>query len=422
MKATSAFKSGLSGAILLMSGALLSGPVSAADAKMVDGCQVITLGAAISLTGKYATNGIHAKNGYEYAISKIKENGGVQINGKCHNFEVIYYDDESKGDRGATLAERLINQDKIQYMLGPYSSGLTKAIAPVTEKYQIPMVEAEGASRSLFNKGYKYLFAVLSTSEQYLASAVALAAEKAEEAGKDASSVKIAVAVENDPFSLDIRAGVLEDAAKFGMSAVIDEKLPRDLSDMTAILTKVKLLKPDVLIVSGHSKGAATAVRQIGEMKIDVPMIAITHCEAADVTGKFGATANDILCSTQWSETLSYEDPIFGTAAEYEEQFKAAYSEYAEKKVPYQTAQASAAVYVFKDSFERAGSLDKEAVRDAIAATDMKTFYGPIKFSEAGNNIAKPMVLRQIQDGEYNVVAPSAFASHKVNWPREAQN
>lgn len=384
-------------------------------------CEELKIGSAISLTGKYATNGIHAKNGYEFAIKKIDENGGVKIGDKCYNFKVTYYDDESKGDRGATLAERLISQDKMQYMLGPYSSGLTKAIAPVTEKYKIPMVEAEGASRSLFNKGYKYLFAVLSTSEQYLASAVALAAEMAEKEGKKTSSVKVAVAVENDPFSLDIRAGVLDDAKKYGMQVVIDEKLPRDLSDMSAILTKVKLVKPDVLIVSGHSKGAATAVRQIGEKKINVPMVAITHCEAADVTGNFGADANDILCSTQWAETLTYEDPIFGTASNYEKEFKAAYSEYANKKVPYQTAQASAAVYVFKDAFERAGSLDKDKVRDALAATDLKTFYGGIKFSEAGNNIAKPMVLRQIQDGKYNVVAPSAFASHPLNWPRKAK-
>jgi branched-chain amino acid transport system substrate-binding protein len=381
-------------------------------------CDEIHLGSAISLTGKYATNGIHAKNGYEFAIQKIAENGGVKVGDKCYNFRVTYYDDESKGDRGATLAERLISQDQVQYMLGPYSSGLTKAIAPVTEKYQIPMVEAEGASRSLFNKGYKYLFAVLSTSEQYLASAVTLAAEMAEKSGKSPSSVKVAVAVENDPFSLDIRAGVLDDAKRYGMNVVIDEQLPRDLSDMSAILTKVKLLKPDLLIVSGHSKGAATAVRQIDEQNITVPMIALTHCEAADVTGKFGDAANDILCSTQWAETLSYEDPIFGTAANYEQEFKAAFPEYKDKSVPYQTAQASAAVYVFKDAFERSGSLDKEKLRDALAATDMMTFYGGIKFSDAGNNIAKPMVLRQIQDGKYNVVAPSKFASHKLNWPR----
>ena len=281
------------------------------------------------------------------------------------------------------------------------------------------MVEAEGASRSLFNKGYKYLFAVLSTSEQYLASAITLAAEMAEKSGKDSSSVKVAVAVENDPFSLDVRAGVLDDAKRYNMNVVIDEQLPRDLSDMSAILTKVKLLKPDLLIVSGHSKGAATAVRQIDEQNIQVPMIAITHCEAADVVGKFGDAANDILCSTQWAETLSYEDPIFGTAANYEKEFKAAFPEYKDKSVPYQTAQASAAVYVFKDAFERAGSLDKDKLRDALSATDMMTFYGGIKFSDAGNNIAKPMVLRQIQNGQYNVVAPSKFASHKLNWPRK---
>jgi len=396
---------------LAASAMLLPGTVLAA-------CETITLGSAISLTGKYATNGMHAKNGYEFAIQKIKDAGGVKFGGKCYNFNVIYYDDESKGDRAATLAERLINQDKVQYMLGPYSSGMTKAIAPVTEKYQIPMIEAEGASRSLFNKGYKYLFAVLSTSEQYLASAITLAAEKAKESGKEPSSVKVAIAVENDPFSLDIRAGVLEDAARYGMETVVDEKLPRDLSDMSAILTKVKLLKPDVLIVSGHSKGAATAVRQIDEKNVKAPMVAVTHCEAADVTGKFGAAANDILCSTQWAETLTYEDPLFGTAANFNTEVKAAFPDYANKKVPYQLAQASAAVYVFKDAFERAGSLDKEVLRDAISATDLQTFYGGIKFSEAGNNIAKPMVLRQIQDGKYNVVAPSAFASHPLNWPR----
>lgn len=382
-------------------------------------CGTITVGSAISLTGKYSTAGGHAKAGYDFAVKKIMDNGGVKVAGKCYNFKIIYYDDESKGDRGATLAERLINQDKVQYMLGPYSSGLTKAIAPITEKYKIPMVEAEGASRSLFNKGYKYIFAVLSTSEQYLASAVSLAADVAKKQGKPASSVKVAVAVENDPFSLDIRAGVKGDAKKFGMKVVIDEKLPRDLSDMAPILNKVKLLKPDLLVVSGHSKGAATAVRQVAEMKVKVPMFAITHCESANVTGKFGKAAEGVLCATQWAETLSYKDPLFGTAAAFNKEFKAKVPAYAHKKVPYQAAQAVAAVYVLKDAFERAGSLDKEKLRQALTKTKLKTFYGNIQFSKAGNNIGKPMVLRQIQNGKYKVVAPAAFASSKLVWPRK---
>jgi branched-chain amino acid transport system substrate-binding protein len=392
--------------------AILALPLSAAAEDF------ITLGSAISLTGKYSTNGLHAQKGYDFAVDKINDAGGVKVGDKTYKLRVVYYDDESTPARGAQLAERLIAQDGVQYMLGPYSSGLTKAIAPVTEKYQIPMVEAEGASRSLFNKGYRYLFAVLSTSEQYLASAIGLAAGVAEKQGKNPSDVRIAMAFENDPFSLDVRAGVVDDAAKYDMQVVIDDKLPRDLSDMSATLTKVKALNPDLLLVSGHSKGAATAARQIGEMGIGVPMIAITHCEAADVTGKFPDAANGLLCPTQWAETLSYKDDFFGTAAEYDAEFKAAYPEYADKSVPYQTAQATAAVWVFKDAFERAGTLDKEAVRDAIAATDLMTFYGGIKFSENGNNVAKPMVLRQIQDGEYNVVAPPEFASHKLQWPR----
>jgi len=394
--------------------AVIAAPASA----KVEG-DTIVLGSALSETGKYSTNGIHAKNGYNIAIDLINKTGGVKVGGKSYKLRVIYYDDESTPARGAQLAERLIRQDGVKYMLGPYSSGLTKAIAPVTEKYRIPMVEAEGASRSLFTKGYKYLFAVLSTSEQYLASAIQLAAEIADKAGKKRKDVKIAMAFENDPFSLDVRAGVMDDIKRLGMTVVIDDRLPRDLSDMTATLTKVRALKPDLLVVSGHSKGAATAGRQIKGLKIATPMVAMTHCESSKLVSKFGAAVDGFLCTTQWAETLSYTGKYFGSAADFDKKFKATFSGY--KTVPYQSAQAAAAVLVWKEAFERANSFDKEKVREAIASTEMMTFYGGIKFSKAGNNIAKPMVLRQIQDGKYVVVAPSKWASHKVQHPRPVQ-
>ncbi|MDE0702497.1 MAG: amino acid ABC transporter substrate-binding protein [Rhodospirillaceae bacterium] len=407
-----------SGPATVVAAAAIAAVIAAPASAKVEG-DTIVLGSALSETGKYSTNGIHAKNGYDIAIDLINKTGGVKVGGKSYKMRVIYYDDESTPARGAQLAERLIRQDGVQYMLGPYSSGLTKAIAPVTEKYRIPMVEAEGASRSLFTKGYKYLFAVLSTSEQYLASAIQLAAEIADKAGKKRKDVKIAMAFENDPFSLDVRAGVLDDIKRLGMTVVIDDRLPRDLSDMTATLTKVRALKPDLLVVSGHSKGAATAARQIKELKIATPMIAMTHCESAKVVSKFGASVNGFLCPTQWAETLSYKGKYFGSAADFDKKFKATFSGY--KTVPYQSAQAAAAVLVWKEAFERANSFDKEKVREAIASTEMTTFYGRIKFSKAGNNIAKPMVLRQIQDGKYVVVAPSKWASHKVQHPRKVQ-
>ncbi len=391
----------------------LAAPASA----KVEG-DTITLGSAISFTGKYSTNGIHAKNGYDLAVKQINAAGGVKVGGKTYKLKVVYYDDESTPARTGQLLERLINQDGVKFMLGPYSSSTTKAAAPVIEKYKIPMVEAEGASRSLFSKGYKYLFAVLSTSEQYLASTISLAAEIAKKNGKKVSDIKVAMAFENDPFSLDVRAGVVADIKKLGMKIVVDDKLPRDLNDMSATLTKVKALKPDLLVVSGHSKGAVTAARQIGEMKINVPMVAMTHCESGKIVTKFGSAVDDFLCPTQWAETLSYKDGLFGSAADYDKLFKSTYANY--KNVPYQSAQASAAVMVWKAAFEKAQSFDTEKVRDALAGIEMSTFYGKIKFAKEGNNIAKPMVLRQIQNGTFNVVAPSAWASHKVNHPRKA--
>jgi branched-chain amino acid transport system substrate-binding protein len=359
----------------------------------------IILGSSISLTGKYATNGLHTQRGYDFAVKTINESGGVTVGGKSYKLAVKYYDDESTPARGAQLAERLIQQDGVEYMLGPYSSGMTKAIAPVSEKFGVPMIEAEGASRSLFTQGYKYLFAVLSTSEQYLATAIDMAAAKSD----DPSKVRVAMAFEGDPFSMDVRAGVVDKIEEYGMQIVIDDQLPADLSDMSTTLTKVKALRPDILVISGHSKGAATAARQIDEMKVNVNMIALTHCEAAKVQEKFPKASDGFLCPTQWVESLSKSDPMFGSAAEWNAGFKAEYPSYT--SVPYQSAQASAAVYVWKEAFEAANSFDKDAVRDAIAAVEMETFYGDIKFSENGNNIAKPMFMRQIDaGGKYNLV------------------
>lgn len=374
----------------------------------------IILGAVVSLTGKYTTAGNHTKRGYDMGVKHINARGGVKVGKKNYKLKVIYYDDESTPARGARLAERLILQDGVKFMLGPYSSGLTEAIAPITEKYKVPMIEGNGASLNLFTKGYKYLFAVLSTSDYYLRETINLAAHHARSKGRKPSTLKVAIAVENDPFSEDIRAGVIEDAKKLGMKIVIDDKLPRAMNDMTETLKKVKKLKPDLLVVSGHSKGAALAVRQVNEQRIAVPMLAITHCESAKIHKIFGKKANGILCAAQWAPSLSYSGSYFGSAGDYSKTFQKEYGYIP----PYQAAESSAAVLVWADAFKRAGSFNPEKIRDAIAKSDFMTFYGPVKFDPTGKNIAKSMVLRQIQNGKYIAVAPTKFAAGKFQHPR----
>ena len=388
---------------------LLLMPIGAAPA----GETVIVIGAAVSLSGKYALNGKHTKNGYDLAAGRINAQGGIAIRGTPHTIVIKYYDDQSTPARGTELAERLIRQDGVKYLLGPFSSGLTKAILPVVEKYGTPMIEANGAARELFNKGYRNIFAVLSTSDQYMAPAIELAAEHAEALGKKPADIKFAIAMENDPFAQDVRAGVLDDIERLGMRVVIDDRLPPDLNDMSVTLTKVKALRPDVLIVSGHEKGAMTAVAQLKSLNVHVPVLALTHCDSAQLAEK-SADAEFAFCAMQWDDTLDYKGELFTSPQHFAVEFKSAYG----YEAPYQAAQSAAAVEVFADAFKRAQSLDPKAIRDAIAATELETFYGKIKFDETGRNIAKSMILSQVRDGDYVIVWPPEHAKAKPVMPR----
>ena len=390
--------------VILSSIALLISAASTAFAK-VEGDTII-LGAAVSLTGKYAGSGLHTQKGYDLGVKIVNDKGGVKVGGKTYKLAVKYYDDESDAAKAAALGQRLIEQDGIQYLLGPYGSGITIAMAPVSEKFGVPMVEANGAARSLFTKGYKYLFAVLNSADQYLNSAVDLMATKKKNA-------TVALAFEQDAFSLDVKLGVMERIKAHGMKVVIDDALPKELNDMTSTLQKVKALKPDLLIVSGHDKGAMTGIKQITDLKVDVPMIAMTHCDSAAINKNLGGGGDYTLCAAQWHKSLSYKDKFFGSGMDYAKTFEGIYK----YDPPYQAAESSAALLVYKEAFERANSFDKDKVRDALAKTDMMTFYGPVKFSETGQNLAKPMVLFQVIKGENKVVAPEKWAEAKLIYP-----
>ena len=219
-------------------------------------------------------------------------------------------------------------------------------------------------------------------------------------------------------FLQDVRLGILDAAKETGSKIIIDDKLPKELNDMAATLAKVKATKPDVLVVSGHTKGALTAIRQIAEMKVDVPMLAMTHCDAAKLSKQHGANSQYALCASQWHKTLTYKDDFFTDGMTYDADFTKEFG-YAP---PYQAAESSAALLVFKDAFERAGSFDQKKVRDALAATNMQTFYGNIKFAEGGQNVDKPMVLFQVMCDdagkcENKVVAPLKWASAELIHP-----
>jgi branched-chain amino acid transport system substrate-binding protein len=373
----------------------------------------IALGAAVSQTGKHALNGDIAKKGYDLAVKTINEKGGVGVGDKRYKLEITYYDDESMPARGMELAERLIVKDGVDFLLGPYSSSQIKAMLPIVEKHGVPMVEANGVARELFGKGYRHIFAV-SAAGDYLDPAFDLAAANAGKLGKEASSMTLALAVDEDPYSRDVRAGVLGDAGEHGMRVVIDDELPPELNDMSVTLAKVKALKPDILVVSGHERGAITAVTQIEAMRIEVPILILTHCDSARLAETLPAASEGVFCMSQWHASLDGTDEWFGSAAEFARLYRETYGEEASS----QAAQSAAAVLVFADAFARAQSLEPKRVRDALAATERDTFFGRVDFDDTGRNMAKLTLVTQLRDGKYVVVGPKFFAKGEPVIPR----
>ncbi len=380
----------------------------ASQAKVVG--DTIYLGAVLSFSGKYRVGGTNTYNGYEFAIERINANGGISVWGKTYELKIQYVDDRSDPVEARRQAERLIVEDGIKFMLGPYSSEMTKAVASMTEYYKIPMVEAEGAARDLFNRDYRYIFGLLSTCEHYMEMVIDLAVRKERATGRRPSDLTLAIAVQNERFSLCVRAAVVYRAKKDGIEIVLDERLPNRITDMKNVLTEVASKAPDIFIVSGHSIGAEITVRHKGEVGLHVPYIGITHCEAGEIVTKSPQAAEGIYCPAQWGPELPYKDDLFGTALDFSNEMKAKHPNRYSVEVPYQAASAAAAVLVWKDAFERANDPDfePEELRDALANTDLKTFYGRLKFEPTGqiDSEFKPMILRQIRGGQFVIVNP----------------
>ena len=166
----------------------------------------IVLGAVLSFSGQYQTNGHNTLNGYDLAVDRINAEGGVTVDGEKYKLRIIYYDDESNRIRASALAEQLIKQDRVTFMLGPYGSTTTKAVVRVTEKYKIPMVAPEAAAKNIFVPRHNYVFGLLSTCEHYFEGLLNAAVKRL---SSDPADLNLAIAVQNERFSLCWPAPIL---------------------------------------------------------------------------------------------------------------------------------------------------------------------------------------------------------------------
>src|SRR5215510_5588760 len=280
----------------------------------------ITLGAAISMTGKTAKEGDYTRDGYQFAIDTINQAGGVKVGGKSYKLVLKYYDDESKSERTAQLIEKLVNQDKVNFLLGPYGSAPTGTAAPICEKYKIPMVEANGSAESIFSKGYKYTFAVLSPAKQYLRGVIDFVR------AKDPNAKTVAILGENEPFSKEVAAGAAEYAKEKGMQVVYNDLYPTNTQDVSSLLTNVKAKNPDLMLGAGHLQDSLLIVKQAKDLGVAPKAMGFSVGPSSpEFRESLKQNADYILGATQWTSALKYtggQDP-WGTPAAFAQAFQA---------------------------------------------------------------------------------------------------
>ena len=373
----------------------------------------IVFGAAVSLTGSLSKEGGLTKQGYDLWLDWINQRGGIVVNNVKHPVQIKYEDDQSNPNLSATLVQKLITDEKSQFILGPYGSAASATDAVIAEKNGVPMVEANGAAQSIFSHGYKYTFGVLSPAFKYLTGVLDMAATLSPK------PTTIAILSANDSFSVEVAQAIEEYAPSKGMSVVFNKKYPAAAPDVSGLVSQAKATNPDIVMNSGHLAEAIAINKTAKQLSLDAKIFAYSVGPSTpDFIKALGADADYVYDGSQWTPQVRYKPSFYLSVNEYVKAYQTKYS--VTDPPDYHVAESTAACLAFEKAMENAGSLDPAKVRDALAKLDVMTFFGQIKFDDRGINIYKPMVVEQIQKGVHYTVYPADVANGKPQYPTPA--
>ena len=331
---------------------------------------------------------------------EVNKAGGIKAGGDRYKVQLVYYDYESGTPKAVQLTEKLITDDKVNFIFSPFGSGATKATSTLSERHKIPTISSTGSSAQVYDQGFKYLFGTLN-SNQIVSSALISYFKKTAPQVK-----KVAIYSRNDLFPLAL-ADSLNDAAKQnGYNVVYFEKYPVNAADHSAAMTELRSKGADWIYVTGYTDDLIRIRKQIVDLKVAAPVVTMLAGPAyPDFTEGLGDAANGVTSVTWWHPQMKFKSAdIFGSTENDDKLFEAKY-----KKVPdYAQASSSAAGVVLQMAIEKAGTIAPEKVRDVLASTTFDTFYGPIKFGPTGQNVNADNPIFQIQNRKIVMLAPSS--------------
>lgn len=356
----------------------------------------IRIGATMSETGSYATQGIPARNGYRLCEAHVNEQGGIL----GRNIEFIIYDDESSSETAIAHYEQLITVDEVDAIMGPYGSTLTEAIAPITEQHRMVHISPLAATTSIWEQGREYLFMILPPAELFLAGLIEMASEHGLE--------RVAVIQEDALFPRAAGTGAADMAWNKGMKIVLHETYPSGATDFSEILAHIDAGNVDVLAMSASALGDFILVaEQLRELDINVQMFG-TSGAVSEFQETLGDTAEFVYGLSAWEPTLL--NP--GNDA-----FVEAYQQTFGQPPSFHAAGAYGSCLIFMEAIREAGSLNSDEIRDVLLALQTTTVFGPYAVDERGYQTANQGVFIQWQDGKKVVVWPADVAAAEPRFP-----
>ena len=362
----------------------------------------IRIGASLSVTGTYAKPGTQQKEGYDVCVDELNAKGGLL----GRKVEFVVYDDQSMPATAVKLYEKLITEDKVDAVMGPYSSAVSEAVANVTEKYKKVMVAPLAATTSIFKKGRKYIFMVISPAEVYLEGLVDMAAKR--------GLKTVAIINEDTLFPKASAAGTAEAAKKRGLQVVLQESYPKGNTDFSALLVKIKALNPDVIAAGTYFDDAVAITRQMKELNVNPKMFGLTvGGDLPEFYDLLKQNAEYVYGSTQWDDALPYPGA---------KDFLTAFTRKFKHEPSYHAAAGYGGCLIYAEAVKRAGSLDADKVREQLLKLETKTAFGDYKVDADGFQVAHKMVMLQWQDGKRVVVWPDDLASGKPRYPTPEWN
>ncbi len=373
--------------------------------------QPIRIGASLSQTGTYAPFGATQLRGYQLCIKHTNEKGGVL----GRKLELLVEDDRSQGATAVRIYEKLVAQDKVEAILGPYGSLLVEAVADVAEKHKMPMVAATGVTTSIFKKGRKFGFMVLSPAETYFEGLVDMAAKR--------GLRTVAVINEDALFPRASARGTVDLAKKKGLQVILAETYPKGVTDFAPLLSKVRAANPDVLAVPTYFDDAVVITRQLKELNVNPRMFGLSAgVDLPKFYEVLGRRAEFVYGASQWEPELVTLRaggliPIarqYPGAREFVESYQ---QEFPGADLSYQSAAGYGGCQILVEAMKRSGSLAGEKIRQAVLKMDLNTVFGAFKVDRDGYQIAHKMLMFQWQDGKKVIVWPDELAPSKPRFP-----